>query len=63
MQQQADLVQVVDHSAEQDQEAIPMSQTSIQEEYCSEHRQELYVAYDTASDKLVCNQCIYASDI
>jgi len=25
MQQQADLVQVVDHSAEQDQEAIPMS--------------------------------------
>jgi hypothetical protein len=63
MQQQADLVQVVDHSAEQDQEAIPMSQTSIQEEYCSEHRQELYVAYDTANDKLVCNQCIYASDI
>lgn len=38
---------------------IPMSQSSIQEEYCATHG-DLFVAFDKKRQELVCNQCIYA---
>jgi hypothetical protein len=38
---------------------IPMSQSSVQEEYCATHG-DLYVAFDKKRNELVCNQCIYA---
>ena len=37
---------------------IPLSQSSMSEEYCPIH-QDLYVAFDKKKNKLVCNQCIY----
>ena len=33
------------------------------EEYCILHPTELYVAHDAQQNKLLCNSCIYQSDI
>ena len=37
---------------------IPLSQTSMAEEYCQKHG-DVHVAFDNAKKELVCNQCIY----
>ena len=37
---------------------IPMSQSSVAEEYCQTHG-DLFVAFDKKKNELVCNQCIY----
>lgn len=37
---------------------IPLSQSSVAEEYCPTHS-DLYVAFDKKKNELVCNQCIY----
>lgn len=37
---------------------IPLSQTSLAEEYCPKTG-DVFVAYDNVKKKLVCNQCIY----
>ena len=40
-----------------------ISQSSIAEEICQVHPNEPLVAYDQNSFKLLCNQCIYLSDV
>ena len=40
-----------------------LSQTSSQEEYCPNFPTERLVAVDTSTGKLMCNQCIYKSDL
>lgn len=44
-------------------EEAPLSQTSLQEEYCKTHPGELFVAHAQSPNRLLCNQCIYESDI
>lgn len=57
-------MQVVEHRPLPQTEAddVPLSQSSIQEEYCPVHPGEMFVAFDNTTQKLVCNQCIYTSD-
>lgn len=54
------IVQVIENAnsatdIENDRCMPSLSQNSIAEEYCTLHSNELYVAHDSASGKLMCN--------
>lgn len=45
-------------SSSNTQDGIPLSQSSVADEYCPVHS-DLFVAFDNKKKELVCNQCIY----